>query len=90
MEEKLNLTQEWDKTFPKSGRSEEHTSELQSQGDPSQPLWYHLGGGPVPTQGHDREAGGYRCLWSLRRGEGASVRFVCPDDGGAGFPDHRF
>ena len=32
--EQLNLTQEWDKVFPKSDkvehRSEEHTSELQS------------------------------------------------------------
>ena len=62
--EKLNLTQEWDKVFPKSDKGI-------TRSNLSQPLRHHTGGGYVHAEGRRGQAARYCRQRSVRCGKGA-------------------
>ena len=74
---KLNLTQEWDKVFPKKRQGGSQESNL------SQPIWHHTGGGYVHAEGRRGQAACYCRQRSVRCGKGAVLRSVCAENGGA-------
>ena len=78
MEDKLNMTMDWDKTFPKSGRVEHGKVCFHNRyGISLAADIYRPRGGRGPAA----RPGGLR---PLRGGEGAVLRALRPDHGGAG------
>lgn len=80
----LQLTQDWDKTFPKSNRVDHKKVTFINR--------YGItpGGGPVRAQGRPGQTARRGRLRPLRGGEGAVLRPLRPDAGGTGLPHHRF
>ena len=81
--ETLKLTQEWDKTFPKSDKMDHRKVTFHDR------FGITLAADLYQPKGEQGEAGRYRGVRSLRRGEGAGLRPVRPDSGGAGHSDYR-
>ena len=75
--EKLNLTQEWDKVFPKSGKVDHKKVTFHNR------YGITLGGGSVHTEGRSWQAACHCRQRSVRCGKGAVLRSVCAENGGA-------
>ena len=81
MNEQLNLTQEWDKVFPKSDKVDHRKVSFRNR--------HYAGRGFVyPPEGW-RKVAGYRRFRPLRSREGTIFRALCPDDGRARFSNDR-
>lgn len=80
--ETLKLTQEWDKTFPKSDKVDHRKVTFHNR------FGITLAADLYQPKGGPGKAGRHRGVRSLRRGEGAGLRPVCPDPGGAGLSDY--
>ena len=76
--ENLELTQEWDKVFPKSNKV-----------DHQKITFHNRYGITLAAEKCCRKALSHCGQRSFRRGEGAVFRAVCSDNGGVWILDHR-
>ena len=79
--ETLKLTQEWDKTFPKSDKVDHRKVTFHDR------FGITLAADLYQPKGGQGETGRYRGVRPLRRGEGTGFRPLCPDNGRTWIPD---
>ena len=80
MEEKLTLTNEWDKTFPKSQKVDHCKIPLQNH--LSQPLWNYTYSRYVHSKKHKWQDAGNCSKRTFRSGKGTVLRTLRTDYGG--------
>lgn len=83
MNEQLNLTQEWDKVFPKSDKVDHRKVSFRNRYGITLAADLY-----IPRKAR-RKVAGYRRFRPLRSREGTIFRALCPDDGRARFSNDR-